>query len=110
LGISEENFYASIKKFSGADKRLELIGHKGNSRIYKDFAHSPSKLKATTTAVKNQFPENKLIACIELHTFSSLNKKFLKEYSGSLNDADEAIVYYNEHTIEHKKLPPLLED
>lgn len=110
LGVSEKDFYESIKKFAGADKRLELIAHKKNTRIFKDFAHSPSKLKATTAAVKEQFPENKLIACIELHTFSSLNKKFLSEYSGSLNDADEAIVYYNKHTIEHKKLPPLLEE
>lgn len=110
LGVAEDKFYESIKKFPGADKRLELIGKKGNTRIYKDFAHSPSKLKATTSAVKKQFPNRKLIACIELHTFSSLNKKFLKEYSGSLDEADEAIVYYNPHTIEHKKLPKLEEE
>jgi len=104
LGISKEDFYESITSFKGAARRMELIAENAGSRVYKDFAHAPSKLKATCEAVRKQFPNKKIIACVELHTFSSLNKEFLSEYSGSMNDADEAIVYFNPHTIEHKGL------
>lgn len=107
LGITSDEFYQSIASFKGASKRLELIATKNSTSIYKDFAHSPSKLKATIDAVRKQFPEKKLIACMELHTFSSLNEKFLDEYHGSMSPANEAIVYYNPHTIAHKKLPPI---
>jgi UDP-N-acetylmuramate: L-alanyl-gamma-D-glutamyl-meso-diaminopimelate ligase len=110
LGLSDEQFYEAIQSFTGAAKRLELVNKNGVTAIYKDFAHSPSKLKATTQAVKKQFPNRKLIACMELHTFSSLNENFLKEYDGSMALADEAIVYFNKHTIEHKKLKPITED
>lgn len=104
LGIDNSNFYAAISSFKGAAKRLELIAKNEFTAVYKDFAHSPSKLKATTAAVKQQYPKRKLIACMELHTFSSLTKAFLKEYKNSMEDADEAYVYYSTHTLEHKKL------
>lgn len=104
LGVSNEQFYQAIQSFKGAAKRLELVARNNSSAFYKDFAHSPSKLKATTAAVKQQFPKRKLIACMELHTFSSLNEDFLKQYKDSMELADEAIVYFNPHTIEHKKL------
>jgi UDP-N-acetylmuramate: L-alanyl-gamma-D-glutamyl-meso-diaminopimelate ligase len=107
LSITGWKFYNSIKKFSGAARRLELLGKNERTVIYKDFAHSPSKLKATTHAVKNQYPERQLIACMELHTFSSLNENFLQEYKNSMQDADSAFVYFNPHTIEHKKLKPV---
>lgn len=107
LEIMESSFYAAIKNFSGAAKRLELIAKNNHSLVYKDYAHSPSKLKATTQAVKNQFPEKHLIACMELHTFSSLTKDFLNEYSGAMNAADEAIVYFNPKAIAHKGLDPI---
>ena len=107
LGITGWKFYNSIQSFKGAAKRLELLGKNEKTVIYKDFAHSPSKLKATTHAVKNQFPDRKLIACMELHTFSSLNENFLTEYKDSMQDADLAFVYFNPHTIEHKKLKPV---
>lgn len=109
-GISDVQFYQAIQSFTGAAKRLELIKKNSVTAVYKDFAHSPSKLKATTQAVKKQFPERKLVACMELHTFSSLNENFLKEYDGSMALADEAFVYFNPHTIEHKKLKPITED
>ncbi len=107
LGISDEQFYVAIQSFKGAAKRLELVTKNNHFAFYKDFAHSPSKLKATTAAVKTQFPKRKLIACMELHTFSSLNEDFLKEYNGSMANADKAFVYFNPHTIEHKKLKPI---
>lgn len=110
IGISDDQFYIAIQNFSGASKRLELVNKNDVTAVYKDFAHSPSKLKATTQAVKKQFPERQLIACMELHTFSSLNENFLKEYEGSMALADEAIVYFNPHTIEHKKLKPITEE
>ena len=104
LGINDAKFYEAIQSFTGASKRLELVFKNEHFSFYKDFAHSPSKLKATTQAVKQQFDNRKIIACMELHTFSSLNETFLAEYNGAMNDADEAIVYFNPHTIEHKKL------
>lgn len=104
IGLSEEEFYAAIQSFKGAAKRLELIAKANNARVFKDFAHSPSKLKATIQAVKQQFGTQELVACMELHTFSSLNKEFLQEYKNSMDLADVAIVYYNPHTIEHKRL------
>ena len=107
LGINDKQFYEAIQTFKGASKRLELVKKTEYSVIYKDFAHSPSKLKATTKAVKDQFPNRKLIACMELHTFSSLNKTFLQEYENSMANADEAYVYFNPHTIEHKRLEAL---
>lgn len=104
LGIDDTHFYQAIQSFEGAAKRLEVVFESKDSVFYKDFAHSPSKLKATTSAVKQQFPKRKLIACMELHTFSSLNETFLLEYNNSMQEADEAIVYFNPHTIAHKKL------
>jgi len=104
IGISDDDFFKSIQSFKGASNRLELIAESNNSKIYKDFAHSPSKLKATTTAVCKQFKNKKVHAVMELHTFSSLNSEFLNEYKNSMNKADEAIVYFNPHTIKHKKL------
>lgn len=110
IGLSYDKFYEAISSFKGAAKRLELVESTNSTAIFKDFAHSPSKLKATINAVKKQFPERKLIACMELHTFSSLNEKFLNEYYGTMNETDEAIVYFNPHTIEHKKLPPITQE
>lgn len=107
LGISEAQFFKAIASFKGAAKRLELIARSENTYVYKDFAHSPSKLKATTAAVKKQYASKELIACMELHTFSSLNKAFLQEYKGSMDEADEAIVYFNPKTIAHKGLEEL---
>lgn len=107
LGVSAEQFYTSVSSFKGAARRLELLAKNEQVAVFKDFAHSPSKLRATTEAVRQQFPSRKLIACMELHTFSSLNEKFLDEYKGTMELADIAMVYYNPHTIEHKKLPPV---
>jgi UDP-N-acetylmuramate: L-alanyl-gamma-D-glutamyl-meso-diaminopimelate ligase len=103
-GINEVDFYRAIATFEGAAKRLQKIKENDNSVFYFDFAHSPSKLKATTKAVKEQFKDRKLIACMELHTFSSLKKEFLEQYQGAMNEADVPFVYFNPHTIEHKKL------
>lgn len=109
LGISEDAFNQAISSFKGAAKRLELIGRKETSNVYKDFAHSPSKLKATIAAVKSQFPDRKLVACIELHTFSSLNKEFLLQYEHTMSMADQAIVYIDNLTFKHKKITPFTE-
>ena len=110
LGISSKDFFEQIKTFNGASNRLEKIKDNNNSAIFKDFAHSPSKLKATINAVKKQFKERKLIACMELHTFSSLNKDFLKQYKNSMNKADQAIVFFSLEAIKHKGLEPIKED
>lgn len=107
LGIEENVFYEAIQSFTGAAKRLEPVKQSPSFVFYKDFAHSPSKLKATIEAMKKQFPARPLVACMELHTFSSLNENFLKEYKGCMGYADDAIVYFNPHTIEHKKLKPI---
>lgn len=104
LGITDHQFAIAIQTFEGAANRLELLASRGHYKMFKDFAHSPSKLKATTSACKEQFPKKKLLAVMELHTFSSLTAGFLDEYEGSMNDADCAIVYYNPDTVRHKKL------
>lgn len=104
IGILNTQFYEAIQSFKGAANRLELVYKKNTFNFYKDFAHSPSKLKATTEAVKTQFSHLKIIACMELHTFSSLNEAFLVEYKDSMNQADEAIIFFNPKTISHKKL------
>ncbi|NII83380.1 MULTISPECIES: UDP-N-acetylmuramate--L-alanine ligase [unclassified Pedobacter] len=110
LEINEAEFDAAISSFTGAAKRLEVISADESTNVYKDFAHSPSKLKATIDAVKAQFANRKLVACIELHTFSSLNKDFLKEYTGAMDKADEAIVFIDIKSFEQKRMEPFSED
>ena len=104
LGVSDIDFYNEITSFKGASNRLELVKKTATSAIYKDFAHSPSKLHATSSAMKKQFKDRKLVACMELHTFSSLNEEFLKQYKGSMDEPDMAIVYFSPKAIAHKKL------
>ncbi|MEY3679145.1 MAG: hypothetical protein RI924_1286, partial [Bacteroidota bacterium] len=110
LGISESVFNEAIATFKGAARRLELLGKTENSSVFKDFAHSPSKLKATIHAVKQQFPERDLIAAIELHTFSSLNAEFLKEYAGTMDEADQPIVIIDQNTFRQKQMQPFEEN
>jgi len=103
LGISEFDFFKAINSFKGASKRLEVVLKLEKATLFKDFAHSPSKLLATISAVKKQFKTRKLVACMELYTFSSLNKNFLNQYKGSMDNADAAIVYFNPKSLEKKK-------
>ncbi len=107
IGVGENEFYEAIADFNGASNRLQKIVQTSTAVAYKDFAHSPSKLKATVQAVKAQYPNKKLVACMELHTFSSLTHAFLKEYKGSMLKADEAFVYFSPKVIEHKRLQPI---
>jgi UDP-N-acetylmuramate: L-alanyl-gamma-D-glutamyl-meso-diaminopimelate ligase len=107
LGVDYESFLKAISSFTGAAKRLELIVKTKRAVIYKDFAHSPSKLKATVDAVKEMYPLRKMVACMELHTFSSLSKNFLEQYNGCMNRADVPVVFFNKHTVEMKKLPDI---
>jgi len=109
IGVPDKQFYAAIQTFKGASSRLELLCKNETCAVYKDFAHSPSKLKATVEALKTQFPKRKLVACMELHTFSSLTEKFLEQYAGAMDCADVGIIFYNPETVAHKKLPPISE-
>ena len=104
MGVDEADFYEAIASFKGASKRLEKIAEGIGKVAYKDFAHSPSKVSATTKAVKNQYPDRKLLACLELHTYSSLNAEFLKEYQGALDAADVAVVFYSPDAVKIKQL------
>ncbi|SDH35579.1 UDP-N-acetylmuramate--L-alanine ligase [Myroides phaeus] len=104
MGIDEEDFYEAIASFKGASKRLEKLCDNGSTVVFKDFAHSPSKVIATTEAVKMQYPNKKVIACLELHTYSSLNANFLSEYEGALAKADEAVVFYSLEALKIKRL------
>lgn len=107
IGIAPDDFYREISTFTGASNRLEKIAETETSVAYKDFAHSPSKLKATINAVRERYPEKKLIACMELHTFSSLMADFLPQYKDCMKEADIAYVYFNPKVIEHKRLTPI---
>ena len=104
MGIDEDDFYEAIASFTGASKRLEKIAENTQTVIFKDFAHSPSKVKATTEAVKKQYENREVIACLELHTYSSLNAEFLSEYQGALDQADKAVVFYSPHAVKIKQL------
>lgn len=107
LGIADSDFDNAISSFGGASKRLECLFNNDNAAMFKDFAHAPSKLRATIAAVREQYPDRKLIACMELHTFSSLSADFLPHYRGCMDLADMPMVYFNPHALQLKKLPPL---
>ena len=110
IGVAPDDFYREISTFTGASNRLEKICETETSVAYKDFAHSPSKLKATINAVRERYPEKKLVACMELHTFSSLMADFLPQYKGCMAEADVAYVYFNPKVIEHKRLTPITKE
>ena len=109
LGIDAKTFIDAIGNFAGASRRLELLASNAFTNIYRDFAHAPSKVKATIEAVKQQFPKRQLLAVLELHTFSSLNEKFMEEYHGAMDKADKAVVFYSNHALELKRMPALPE-
>ncbi|QXP72505.1 peptidoglycan synthetase [Tenacibaculum sp. AHE15PA] len=109
MGVDEDDFYEAIASFKGASKRLEKIAENKTSVIFKDFAHSPSKVAATTIAVKKQYSERTVLACLELHTYSSLNAEFLAEYKGALDKADKAVVFYSPHAVKIKQLEEVTE-
>jgi UDP-N-acetylmuramate: L-alanyl-gamma-D-glutamyl-meso-diaminopimelate ligase len=107
LGVTKKDAYNAIASFTGAAKRLEKILEQDNLVAYRDFAHAPSKLKATLDAVREAYPDHQLIACFELHTYSSLNEQFLNEYSHSMDSSDNALVYFSHHALSLKGLPEL---
>ncbi|MBC8047939.1 MAG: peptidoglycan synthetase [Fimbriimonadaceae bacterium] len=107
IGINDETFYSAMQTFKGASKRLEIFYKNDKKIIFRDFAHAPSKVKATIDAVKEQYLDKRLIACLELYTFSSLNKSFIPQYKNTMQNADVRIVYFNPHTLTLKKLPAL---
>ncbi|MDD4198768.1 MAG: Mur ligase family protein [Paludibacter sp.] len=107
IGVSEEQFNKAISDFPGASNRMQKISETDTSVAFKDFAHSPSKLRTTVHAVRLQYPDKKLIACMELHTFSSLTGSFLPQYAGCMEEADVAFVYFNPEVIKHKGLTPI---
>jgi len=104
MGVDEVDFYEAIATFKGASKRMEKLAEGKNSVAFKDFAHSPSKVKATASAVKEQFPDHHVLGCLELHTYSSLNVEFLREYEGALDSVDEAVVFYSPEAVKIKRL------
>ncbi len=110
LGIDNNQFLKSMQKFNGAAKRLEKIYEQEGLIVYKDFAHSPSKVKATVSAMKEQYKNRKVIAILELHTFSSLNKNFIYEYDSCMNGVDKAFVFYSSNALKHKNITDLNED
>lgn len=107
IGIANSDFLQAMTDFTGAGKRLQKVIERPDFVLFKDFAHSPSKLKATTAAVKHQYPNRKVVACMELHTFSSLKKEFLPHYENAMIAADDALVYFNPEVVHHKKLEPI---
>jgi len=107
MGIAEHDFLKAMQTFTGASKRLQLLAEGTDQLVYQDFAHAPSKVKATVQAVRERYPDHRLLAVVELHTYSSLNKDFLPEYHGALDLADQAIVFYQEHTLKMKRLPAI---
>jgi UDP-N-acetylmuramate: L-alanyl-gamma-D-glutamyl-meso-diaminopimelate ligase len=109
-GLSDKQFFQAIQSFKGTAKRLETLYEDAHSCIVRDFAHAPSKLRATVNAMRELYPERKLIAVYELHTYSSLNKEFLPQYHGSMDKADVKAVLFSKHALEMKKMPMLDEE
>ena len=109
-GITEAEFWAAAETFAGAAKRLETVSEKPTSLTWRDFAHAPSKVRATTAAAAAQYPDRELVAVFELHTFSSLNKDFIGNYRDTMNAADRAFIYFSEHTLRMKKMPLLTKE
>ena len=107
LAVATSVFIQGIASFTGAAKRLELLASGANTNVYRDFAHAPSKVKATIEAVKQQYPNRKLAGVLELHTYSSLSEQFMAEYRGALDLADRAAVFYSRHALELKRMPLL---
>ena len=107
VGVNDGQFVEAISTFGGASKRLELVKKNSTCAVYKDFAHAPSKLRATIHAMREQYPDRTLVACMELHTFSSLTQEFLQQYRGTMDEADVRYVYFSQHALQLKKLPPL---
>ena len=107
LGVTDAQFDEAISTFGGASKRLELVKKNDTCAVYKDFAHAPSKLRATIAAMREQYPGRQLVACMELHTFSSLTQEFLQQYRGTMDQADVRCVYFSQHALQLKKLPSL---
>jgi len=107
LGVEDHQFYDSIQSFKGAERRQQLLANGNNRAVYLDFAHAPSKVKATVSAFKEMYKNQQLVACLELHTYSSLNMEYIPQYTGTLDEADHALVYYNPAVVKHKRLPPL---
>jgi UDP-N-acetylmuramate: L-alanyl-gamma-D-glutamyl-meso-diaminopimelate ligase len=107
LGITDVEFYKAISSFKGASKRQQILKSRENAGVYLDFAHAPSKVKATVNAFRSQYPERKLVTCLELHSFSSLTAEFLSQYKNTLDDSDISMVYYNPETVKHKRLPEI---
>jgi len=107
MGITDEEFYEAIIEFSGASKRMEALIVNGDLKVYRDFAHAPSKVKASVRACQETYAESNIWAILELHTFSSLNIEFMQQYAGSMDPAQKAIVYFNPEVLQHKKLPAL---
>ena len=107
LGISDHDFFTSMKTFKGASMRLQEIHKEDPLTVFRDFAHAPSKVKATVRAIRERFQKETVTAIVELHTFSSLNKDFIPQYKGALDSADHRFVYYSPHTLDIKKLPPV---
>ena len=107
MGVEKIDFFNAIKTFKGADNRLELIYKSNSSFVYKDFAHSPSKVKATVNAIKLQYPNKKLIVAFELHTYSSLNPVFIKKYRNTLKNADDCIISFSEKNMKIKGFQPI---
>jgi UDP-N-acetylmuramate: L-alanyl-gamma-D-glutamyl-meso-diaminopimelate ligase len=107
MGVDDKTFLDAIRTFKGASRRLQLLKKNKETSVYKDFAHSPSKLKATVEAMKELYPTRELVACLELHTYSSLNKDFLPQYRGCMSSADLPVVYFSHHALALKRLPDL---
>lgn len=108
LGISADEFYKAIYSFTGSQKRLQKLFEDELKVVFLDFAHAPSKVEATVKAVKEQYPDHEIISCLELHTFSSLNKEFIADYKSTLDLSDQAMIFYNPDVVKHKKLPEIL--
>ncbi len=105
IGIDRSVAWKSLSDFPGTAKRLEKVYETENMLVIRDFAHAPSKVQASVSAVREQFPERNFIAVFELHTFSSLMPEFMVQYNQTMSEADQVFVLFDPHVFELKRMP-----
>lgn len=105
IGISRLDAWKSLSDFPGTAKRLEKVYETENMLVIRDFAHAPSKVKASVSAVREQYPDRNFLAVFELHTFSSLMPEFMVQYHQTMSEADKVFVLFDPHVFELKRMP-----
>lgn len=106
LGLNQKDIYKALESFPGSAKRLELVWANDQLFIYRDFAHSPSKVMATIKAFSRQFKDYQVFFVFEPHTFSSQQIDFIQHYNKCFEDLN-AYIFMDKKAFALKNKPML---